>query len=63
MRRIIALVRRHNITDFFSKAERKNKKPLGVLEGNYRLSTVGSPEIQTEMTTELGQAAVFCCLL
>lgn len=34
-----------------------------VSEGNYIFSTAGSPAIQTEMTTELEQAAAFCCLL
>lgn len=37
---------------------------LGVcLEGNYIFSTADSPAIQTEMTTELEQAAASCCLL
>lgn len=35
----------------------------GVLEGNYMFSSVGSPETQTAMTTELEQAAAFCSLL
>lgn len=36
---------------------------LGVLEGNYIFSTVGSPAVQTAMPTELEQAAASCCLL
>lgn len=36
---------------------------MSVLEGNYILSRPGSPATQTEMTTELEQAAASCCLL
>lgn len=36
---------------------------LGVWECNYIFSTVGSPATQTEMTTELEQAAASCYLL
>lgn len=38
-------------------------KSLGVSEGNYIFSTVASPEIQTEMSTERERAAAFCRLL
>lgn len=44
-------------------SSKETLKSLGVLVGNYIFSTVGSPEIQTAMTTELEQAAAFCCLL